>query len=141
MAVFTRFLSIDVPTALTCEPNARNPAFEIAFAADGEIPFPQVILHAPTGDHVIKGGAIRRETGSEKGGAPSVSYVATIASGLTGAGKINVQVEGCRKGDGGADCPTPDRASPGSLGQGTKRSGRVRCTSSGRTPPGWSSAA
>jgi hypothetical protein len=99
MAVFTRFLSIDVPTALTCEPNARNPAFEIAFAADGEIPFPQVILHAPTGDHVIKGGAIRRETGSEKGGAPSVSYVATIASGLTGAGKINVQVEGCRKGE------------------------------------------
>jgi hypothetical protein len=95
MAVFSRFLSIDIPAGLTCEPNGRNPAFEIAFAADGEIPFPQVILHTPTGAALIKGGAITRVSAQEG----RVEYVAAIAAGLTGPGTFTVQVEGCRKGE------------------------------------------
>ena len=36
-----------------------NPAFEIAFTADGDIPFPQVILRGQGREHLINGEAIR----------------------------------------------------------------------------------
>jgi len=41
VVVFSRLLGIDLPTALECDDSGRNPAFEIAFSADGVIPFPQ----------------------------------------------------------------------------------------------------
>jgi hypothetical protein len=93
MAVFSRFLSIEVPTSLSCEDKGRSPAFEIGFAADGEIPFPQVIIHAEGRQHLIKGGAIRRVASDDAG----ASYVATVAASLIGPGEAQVQVEGCRK--------------------------------------------
>jgi len=38
--VFSALLDVDVPTALEVDVSGKSPAFEIAFAADGEIPFP-----------------------------------------------------------------------------------------------------
>ncbi|NBC33012.1 MAG: glycosyl hydrolase family 57 [Alphaproteobacteria bacterium] len=95
MAVFTRFLSIELPDSLTCDESGRNPAFEIAFSADGEIPFPQVILHGQSGRHIIKDNDIFVSDRSDK----EVSYVAVVDSGVVRAGEVRVQVEGCKKED------------------------------------------
>ena len=46
MGIFTRFLVIDCPQEIHCEPDGTHPAFDVRFTADGEIPFPQVILRA-----------------------------------------------------------------------------------------------
>jgi hypothetical protein len=94
MAVFSRILTVDVPQTLACEEDRKNPEFEITFTADGDIPFPQVILHVGGGtQHLIKGEAIGRAPG---GPSAEATYLARVPSGLLGPGKITVQVEGCR---------------------------------------------
>ena len=95
MTAFSRFVRIDVPAGLVCEASGRNPRFEIAFGADGEIPFPQVIVHAAGRQHLINGEAIRAVPALEA----AAEYVAEIPAGLTGPGEVTVQVEGCRKAD------------------------------------------
>jgi hypothetical protein len=95
MAIFKRFLHIDVPGTLLCEVSAKNPEFEITFSADGEIPFPQVIVHAHGRQHLINGDAIRTVPASEA----VAEYVADVPAGLMGPGEMLVQVEGCRKAD------------------------------------------
>ncbi|MBL8659806.1 MAG: hypothetical protein JNM75_08630 [Rhodospirillales bacterium] len=95
MASFTTFLRIDMPTAVDAEDGGRNPPFEIEVAADGEIPFPQVILRGASGEHVIGGGAIERAPA----GSDEVIYVVRVPGGLIGAGETRVQIEGCRKAD------------------------------------------
>ena len=95
MAVFTKFLQIDVPEGLVSTAKGGNPKFKIGIGADCDIPFLQVILHARGGQQIIKDKAIR-QTSSAKG---EVSYEATVAAGVVGAGEITVQVEGCRKAD------------------------------------------
>ncbi|HYE37916.1 glycosyl hydrolase family 57 [Methylocaldum sp.] len=91
MVVFSRFVAIDCPVSLVCGPSGKNPAFRIVFSADGEIPFPQVILHGRDSQQLIKGDGI--QLGAEG------TYVATVPAGLLEAGEIAVQVEGCRKAD------------------------------------------
>ena len=93
---FSRILRIDLPDSLACDASRKNPAFDIAFDADGAIPFPQVILHARGRQHVIKGAAIRAVSGTN---AAQRSYVASVSAGLLGPGEITVQVEGCRQAD------------------------------------------
>lgn len=93
--VFTRILRIDLPDALQCDESGKNPAFTIGFVTDGTVPFPQVILHAPDGQHLIKGDAIQASAGS--GG--EYTYTASVPAGLLWPNNINVQVEGCRKAD------------------------------------------
>lgn len=95
MAVFTRFLRIDMPDDLTCKSDGRNPAFSIVFSADGEIPFPQVILHASGGPYLVKDEAIR----TTEVGTDAVTYTATVPAGPLGPGEVVVQVEGCRRAD------------------------------------------
>ncbi len=95
MAVFTKFLQIDVPEGLVSTTKGGNPKFNIVIGADGEIPFAQVILHAQGGQQIVKGDDIR-QTSVAKG---EVSYEATVAAGVVGAGEVTVQVEGCRKAD------------------------------------------
>ncbi len=90
MTAFTKFLRIDLPDSITCDLAGSNPAFEIRFATDETIPFPQVILHAQGGARLLKGDAI---VGSRDGGG--VSYVATVPAGLLPPGHVRVQVEGC----------------------------------------------
>jgi hypothetical protein len=106
MAVFSRFLAIDLPEGLTCGDDAKNPAFDIHFTADGEIPFPQVILHLQGRGHVIKDDAIEQvaapkadKAAPKPDAAPAVRYRAKVPAGLVGAGQYRVQVEGCRKAD------------------------------------------
>jgi hypothetical protein len=95
VAVFSRFLRIDLPTSLSCDDTGKNPAFEIQFSADGLIPFPQVILYAQGRPHVLKEAVIEPvpSTGTEQ------TYLASVPAGLTGPGEITVQVEGCKKAD------------------------------------------
>ncbi len=94
-AVFSRFLSIELPQDLACAADGKTPAFAITFAADGEIPFPQVILHSQGGQRLIKDQAI---TVAERGGG-TVRYRAAVPAGALRAGESTVQIEGCRKAD------------------------------------------
>jgi hypothetical protein len=95
MMVFSRILDIDAPAGLVSQASGKNPAFEISFTADGEIPFPQVILRAQGREHLVNGSAIR----PAPAGSHEVTYLADVPAGLFGAGEIEIQVEGCRKAD------------------------------------------
>jgi Glycosyl hydrolase family 57 len=100
MATFSRLLRIEVPASLVCEEKGRNPAFTITFTADGEIPFPQVILHAANGQHILKGGSIIQTLRTVAETIPGeMTYEAMVPAGLMPAGEIRIQVEGCRKAD------------------------------------------
>jgi hypothetical protein len=91
MSVFSRFVEIDCPASVVCKPSGKNPAFQIVFRTDGEIPFPQVILHGQGAPKLIRGIAIRL--------IAEWTYVATVPEELLQAGEIAVQIEGCRKAD------------------------------------------
>ena len=95
MAVFSRFVDIDVPETLEADDTGKNPPFEVSFSADGEIPFPQVIVHVHGRQHLIAADAMTRTPGVRGGQA----YVAVIPGGMFGPGKHAVQIEGCRKAD------------------------------------------
>ncbi len=97
MAAFTTFLRIDLPAAIDAEAASRkNAGFEIEVAADGEVPFLQVILHDQGGQHIVGGDAIEK---APAGGGGETSFVVHIPAGLVGAGEVRVQVEGCRNAD------------------------------------------
>ncbi len=50
MKVFDTFIRIDLPEAVEADAASRNnPEFEIEIVANGEVPFPQVILHGQSG--------------------------------------------------------------------------------------------
>jgi hypothetical protein len=96
MTVFSRLLSIECPAALACdEATGKNPAFEVGFAADGEIPFPQVILHGQGQQKLIKDAAIHAAERADG----TWAFAASVPAGLLQGGDITVQVEGCRKAD------------------------------------------
>lgn len=107
--LFTKFLEIGLPASITCDASRTCPEFQIEFTADGEIPYPQIILHAPNGQQILKGDAIRslpQGQGAKSGAgskradaAPGAGYVATVPAGVLRAGNVTVQVEGCRKAD------------------------------------------
>ncbi|HSO42633.1 MAG TPA: hypothetical protein VLR47_07320, partial [Rhodospirillales bacterium] len=93
MKVFDEFIRIDLPEAVEADAGSRkNPAFEIEIVANGQIPFPQVILQAHGGQNVIGGDAIERAPGEAGEG----SYVVRVPAGLFGAGEVRAQIEGCR---------------------------------------------
>jgi len=95
MGIFSRFLSIECPEEIRCEANGKNPAFELRFTADGEIPFPQVIVHGAGPQKLFKGEAIRSQAISPT----QWQYMASVPAGVTEGGRITVQVEGCRRVD------------------------------------------
>ena len=95
MNVFATLLYIECPTELDCDASGTNPAFQVIFCADGEIPFPQVIIHGQGMQKLINGSAIRLK--GEVAG--EWAYVASVPAGLLGPGVISIQVEGCRKAD------------------------------------------
>jgi len=76
--VFTRLELTHCPAQLPCAADGRNPAFDIRFSADGEVPFPQVILHGQGRQKLIKDQAI---TGSREASG-AWQYVASIPAGL-----------------------------------------------------------
>lgn len=95
MSVFATLLYIECPTELDCDASGLNPAFQVIFCADGDIPFPQVIIHGQGMQKLINGDAIRLK--GEVAG--EWAYVAYVPAGLLGPGIISIQVEGCRKAD------------------------------------------
>lgn len=96
MKVFDAFIRIDLPEAVETDGATRkNPAFEIEIVANGEIPFPQVILHGQSGQRILGPDAIEAAPGE----AHEASYVVHVPAGLVGAGEVRVQIEGCRKAD------------------------------------------
>ena len=92
--VFNRILQIELPETLECDESGKNPAFTLTFVADGQVPFPQVILHAPDGQRLITGEALE-ETIVDG----DYHYTATIPAGVLWPNTITVQAEGCRKAD------------------------------------------
>ncbi len=95
MGTFTRFTQINCPETIRCGPDGEHEAFEVGFTADGEIPFPQVILHAPGRVLLLKGEAIR----SHQTAPGTWHYATRVPAGkLTGEG-VAIQIEGCRQAD------------------------------------------
>lgn len=91
--IFNRILDVECPPQLTAGSDGRVPAFEFRFTADGDIPFPQVILHGQGSPILLNGAAIRVE--------PSASgtscHVVTVPAGLLqGPRLVQIQIEGCR---------------------------------------------
>ena len=95
MRIFSRFLDISCPDSLACEESGKNPAFSVKFSSDGEIPFPQVIVHGQGQQKLIGRDAIQLTSSSEN----RCEYTAGIPAGLLGAGRICIQIEGCRRAD------------------------------------------
>lgn len=95
MSVFSKFLDITCPKSLDCGESDKNPEFEVTFRTDGEIPFPQVILHGQGMQKIIKDEAIR----CIDRGSTECTYAVTIPTGMLAGGSISVQVEGCLKTD------------------------------------------
>lgn len=96
MTVFSKIINVVLPTGLVCEERSGlNPAFEITFATDGEVPFPQVILHTPSGERPFNGEAIAPVSS----GPRETTFEVSVPAGLFGAGEVRVQVEGCRTAD------------------------------------------
>lgn len=84
--VFERIVAVRAPKTVVALDSARsNPAFEVEFAADGVIPFAQVIVWCAGRSIVVP---------AEACGA--LSYKAVIPSGVCNGERITLQVEGCR---------------------------------------------
>ncbi len=99
MNLFSAITRLEYPDTILCETSGFNPAFAILFCSDGDIPFPQVILHGQGQQKIIKGEPITRLPVSAEG---AHCYRADIPAGLLRAGDVSLQVEGCRKADIGA---------------------------------------
>ncbi|MDT8407047.1 MAG: glycosyl hydrolase family 57 [Methylococcales bacterium] len=95
MPIFTRFLTITCPEQLPKEADGGNPEFEVRFEADGDIPFPQVIVHGDGRQKLINGDAIKAQANSDG----ACTYHTTVPAGLFQHHRICVQIEGCRSAD------------------------------------------
>lgn len=95
MKVFSQILDVECPEFLTCDESGKNPAFEIVFRTNGDMPFAQVILHGQGMQKLIKDVAIQSRSNRDGG----YTHVASIPAGLLRDGDVNVQVEGCRQSD------------------------------------------
>lgn len=91
--VFTRIFDVECPASLPGDAaSGASPEFTLRFAADGAIPFPQVLFWRD-GQQVrlVRGDAIRER-------APQ-RFEATVPRGALGPGSYRVQIEGCRRAD------------------------------------------
>ena len=92
---FTHFIDIQVPSELACTTDGRGPACTVELEADGPIPFPQVILRQHGREHLVNGAAIV----PMEPGHGGHRYRARVPAGMVGEGEVQVQIEGCRRGD------------------------------------------
>ena len=95
MPAFQQILGVDIPETVLCEAaSGRAGAFAVVIRADGEIPFPQVILREAGREILVRGAEIR---GEADGKAGEWLYQASIPAGALGPGRHRIQVEGCRR--------------------------------------------
>jgi len=86
---FTTLAAVEpLPQPLVDPATGRNLAFEVRFRADGEVPFPQVI--------VWDGGRAEIAAPQRVG---EHEYEARFPAGILGAGRYSLQIEGCRRAD------------------------------------------
>ncbi|NBC49891.1 MAG: glycosyl hydrolase family 57 [Gammaproteobacteria bacterium] len=93
MPVFSRFLNIDCPSQLETAADGAYPGFQVVFSADGEIPFPQVIVRASGRETLINGDAIQ----TTASGPERWDYLAEVPAERSPSNRLEVQIEGCRK--------------------------------------------
>ncbi len=92
-SVFSKIVSVDLPKDLRCdETTRRSPAFKIVFEADGQVPFPQVIVREGSREHLFNRDRVKR---ARKGN----TYTVEVPAGELPGGRFAVQVEGCKKAD------------------------------------------
>ncbi len=93
MTVFTAITRVDLPKNLRAAEDGFLPEAKITVTADGDIPFPQVIVRDNHGNQLLllNGDAIARATNG--------TYEATIPGNKFRAGHYTLQVEGCRTAD------------------------------------------
>lgn len=92
MKTFSHIHSVNFQQPLHADVETNhNPAFEVRFESDGDIPTPQVVIWLGSGSeqHVIQGAQIRK-------GIDNI-YVATVPANIIPIGDHMLQVQGCRK--------------------------------------------
>ncbi|MFP4681462.1 MAG: glycosyl hydrolase family 57 [Chitinispirillaceae bacterium] len=91
-SLFSEITSVSIPQEVKTEGQSnRSTQFEIEFASDGVIPFPQVIIRENGREHLFNGSSISMKKPGR--------YSVTVPRGKLPAGTFQVQVEGCRKAD------------------------------------------
>ena len=96
MEIFQRLLRIDCPEEIHSDRDDRYPAFELRFVADGQIPFPQVIVHLPGSSLLLKEGAIQGQRTADG----TWDYRTRVPGGEIHTDiPLTIQVEGCRLAD------------------------------------------
>ncbi|MFP4013601.1 MAG: glycosyl hydrolase family 57 [Chitinispirillaceae bacterium] len=119
--LFSQITSVTIPREIKTEGQSnRSVQFDIEFASDGVIPFPQVIIREYNREHLFNGTSINMKK-------PGL-YSVTVPSGRLPAGTFQVQIEGCRRADwqnsGGGDWIKTFgevKIKPGSVSQPTKK--------------------
>lgn len=92
-AIFNHIVGVDVPVGLCADASGFLPETNITVHADGEIPFPQIIIrdvNSPVA-LLLKDSAILA--------AGEWAYRATVATGVLRPGHYQIQAEGCRVAD------------------------------------------
>jgi hypothetical protein len=88
--VFSRFLEVKLPNTVSYSlVKKRSQPFTISFSADGEIPFPQIIIRINGKEHIYNNEKIQFLKNFE--------YETKIPEGDLPIGTISVQIEGCRR--------------------------------------------
>ncbi|HEX2956953.1 MAG TPA: hypothetical protein VHO70_08970, partial [Chitinispirillaceae bacterium] len=92
--VFSVIFDVEIPQSVPADPqNGYSKPFIITFKADGNIPFPQVIIRSDSGEHIFNGKQIQHD---------ATRYSVKIPGHKLPPGSYAVQVEGCRKEDWGS---------------------------------------
>ncbi len=90
---FSSIFDVVVPETIPCDPVTNaSPEFTIKFAADGPIPFPQLIFWEGGAQVKLIGGEAVREI------APRL-YAVTLPERALRPGNYRVQIEGCKRAD------------------------------------------
>jgi hypothetical protein len=88
--VFSRFLDVRLPNSVSYSlVKKRSQPFTISFTADGEIPFPQIIIRINGKEHIYNNEKIQL--------LKKFEYETEIPEGDLPIGTISVQIEGCRR--------------------------------------------
>jgi hypothetical protein len=92
-SIFSQIKNITTPKSAKCDKDThRNAQFKIAFEADGEVPFPQIILRQQGREHVFTPDALSANKAKS-------TFTLTVPEGLLCSGEVQVQAEGCKKTD------------------------------------------
>jgi len=91
LTTFSNITETHVPDSpIVDEKTRRAPELTLSFKADGTVPFPQIIIRGSAGQLIYNGSTLDRD--DVKG-----VYSVDLPAGRLGAGRYDVQFEGCKK--------------------------------------------